>query len=133
MAISSVQPSLIQSCQLELGRFFQLFGEGVKGLTMPSELVDSVWHNMLENESEYKKFCMKHAGKRVGHDQDPGEGTVRWVHEYEKRFGSLHPVWFMDASGQFDLLAYNSYKATGEWIRGSWRCRPDSGDDDDGN
>ncbi|MFC7442597.1 hypothetical protein [Laceyella putida] len=132
-AVVQVHSNLFQVAEEELGRFFQLFGEGVKELSMPSGFIDSVWHRLLKCQTKYKAFCLQTVGKEVGHAQDSGEGRVPWVRDYEKRFGSLHPVWFMDAHGNLDQIVYNEYKATGEWTRGSWRCRPipgDGGDED---
>lgn len=120
------------SAQLELGKFLQMFAEGVRNLTMTSGFIDEIWHKLMKDESKYRDFCSKYAGKHVGHVEDVGEGTVQWVYEYEKRFGSLHPLWFTDENGKLDLEAYEQYKLTGIWERTSWRCRPIPGDGDGG-
>ncbi|SEN02882.1 hypothetical protein [Lihuaxuella thermophila] len=123
-ALSPTKPSLLQSAQIELGRFFQLFAEGVKGLNMPSRLIDSIWHKLYTDPAKYQNFCKEHGGVVVGHSPAKGEGAIHWIHEYEKRFGQLHPVWFMDDQGNLDENAYHEYLTTGEWTRASWDCTP---------
>ena len=66
--------SSVQIARRELGKFFQLFSEGVEGLTMPSQFIDNVWHNLLQDKENYKAFCKKYAGQYIDHVPDKGAG-----------------------------------------------------------
>ncbi|SHF34013.1 hypothetical protein SAMN05444392_11616 [Seinonella peptonophila] len=123
MTESNRQTALLRAAKQELGRFFQMFADGVKGLTMPSKLIDLVWHGMQKTEA-YTSFCLENCGTLVQHAPIKGVGTVSWVKDYENRFGSLHPVWFMNENGRLDEQAYSEYEASGNWHRASWDCGP---------
>ncbi|WP_052807271.1 hypothetical protein [Risungbinella massiliensis] len=113
-----------ESAEVELGKFFMLFGKGVKGLTMFSGLVDNIWHELLETPIKYHDFCEKTAGKQVAHVEMNGVGPIKWVTQYETEFGKLNEVWFMNKHGQLDTQAYKEYQVTGEVKRQSWDCGP---------
>src|SRR4051812_45550930 len=119
-----MQTAVKQTALVELGKFINLCSEGVKNLVMPSAFVDNVWHGLIHDEEKYKDFCHQHADSVIKHLEDKGEGTVQWVKDYEERYGSLHPVWFMNDKGEINNQAYTQYLNSGIWERASWRCRP---------
>ncbi len=112
-----------ERAEVELGKFLTLVGEGVDNLTMASQYVDEVWHAKLDDPEAYAAFCATTAGTYVSHEPGNGEGTIEWTSEYERRFGKLDDVWFMDKEGNLDKTALADYRDLGEF-RGSWDCVP---------
>jgi hypothetical protein len=107
----------------ELGKFFQLAASGAENLTMPSEVIDQEWHNLIEDKEAYEQFCIKKCGTVIEHKPCLGDGLVEWTPVYEARFGKLPQTWFIDKQGIFDEQAYKGYLETGKWYAG-WDCSP---------
>lgn len=113
---------MVKEAKTELAKFFQLIKENVPNLNMPSSAIDATWHSLLKSQ-EYRSFCHQHAGQVVGHEPASGHGLIEWTEEYEKRFGTLPMIWFIDEYGKLNHQEYNQYKKTGKWIS-SWDCKP---------
>lgn len=120
----------------ELARFFQLHVALDRPIEMWSKRIDSHWHDMLPdsetsrataNSSEaveaYDRFCIEACGRRIIHLKDKGHGPISWTAEYEKRFGKLPEIWFMNEAGVVDRPAHAHYLRTGMVIA-SWDCAP---------
>ncbi|RKL64946.1 hypothetical protein CR203_23345 [Salipaludibacillus neizhouensis] len=114
---------LEKSAKDEINKFFTLSIENVPNLSMMSEFIDSVWHDMLKDESEYKEYCESNFGKVIGHTTTQGEGEISWIKDYEAKYGLLSPLWFTNKNGFFDQKAYQSYLDTGI-VKASWDCTP---------
>lgn len=127
-----IENSLESTAKVEIVKLFQMLKEGVKDLTMPSTYIDSVWHEMIDRP-EYQPFCMRHAAMNVIHDPASGEGEIKWVKEYEKRFGKLPQVWFMNRDGVVDFVSFEAYNKTGRWEKAKWDCIPKEDDYGDGD
>lgn len=44
------------TAKVELGRFFQMFAEGVEKLTMPSKYIDRIWHELIAEKETINGF-----------------------------------------------------------------------------
>ncbi|MGH3566851.1 MAG: hypothetical protein ACRDRH_12625 [Pseudonocardia sp.] len=113
----------------ELARFFAISAESTQMCPMFSPCVDQAWHTLLATPDSYAKFSREACGQVLRHQASLGDGLIPWVSDYEARFGKLAPLWFADATGAVDQMAYATYRATGEVFH-SWDCSP-TGDDDD--
>lgn len=111
----------------ELAKVFQIAKDGVP-VDVFSKAVDSVWHEMLEDEATYVEFCYKTVGVVIGHKESKGSGRVGFIKAYERRFGRLPDIWFTDATGRLIETQYGEYRDTGS-VSASWNCRPTHGCD----
>lgn len=123
------KPALKNAVALrELGRFFTLSVELNKPLTMFSEYIDDAWHALMNDDAQYRKFCLDAVGQYIGHK--PGGSDLPeshpWVRDYEARFGRLDESWFADSNGSLNAPAFNRYLETGE-VQAAWDCGPSTG------
>lgn len=113
----------------ELARFFALSTELNSSLTMFSEYVDEVWHDLMTDQPKYQAFCKDACGQVLGHIPS-GETNpivvIEWVSEYEKRHGDLPPVWFADRNGVLQEDAQLDYLES-HTIVAAWKCSPSTG------
>ena len=109
---------------IELKKFF-IVAQSMKGevVPMPVSYVDECWHELQRDTEDYKQFTHSAVGADVAHGQLSGRGVVPWTETYEKLFGALDTVWFVDPSGNFDEESYSAYEATGTWEM-AWDCNP---------
>lgn len=110
----------VEQAKHELAKVFQL-AVNKGNITMPSRFIDKVWHDMLKDNDDYEKFCMKNCGRKILHDPDQGEGEIDWIEKYSQNFGKLNHLWFYDESGVFDQDKYETYMKTGK-LYASWDC-----------
>ncbi|MBU0279073.1 MULTISPECIES: hypothetical protein [unclassified Gemella] len=107
----------------ELRKFFTLLKvEGVD-LKMPNTYMDEVWHHMLEDDKEYKEFCLETAGAYIEHVPNKAKfpEELAWVKLYENKFGKLDISWFVTGEGNFQEKEYEEYIKTGV-LKMSWDC-----------
>lgn len=114
----------------ELARFFAVAVDSTQMCPMFSTFIDQTWHTMLSTPDAYAKFSLTACGQVLGHQETVGEGRILWVADYEAHFGALPPLWFTDATGTVDTIAYATYRATGEVFH-SWDCNPITDVDDE--
>ena len=107
----------------ELIKFFELSREKIDDLKMPRCIIDEYWHELLELENEYEKFCIKYAGRIIFHEKSGGEEVLEWVKRYEQNYGVLSPLWFTDKFRELDIKSYEQYKQSGI-VKLSWDCQP---------
>ncbi len=88
-----------QEANQELDRYLELCHEFGPGLSMFSPRVDAVWHQRLSDRHQYLESCRALDIAPIGHIS-AGAATApagtEWVAEYERRWGHLSDVWFMD-------------------------------------
>ena len=106
----------------ELRKLFVLRRELQVNVQMWSEFVDETWHDMSEH-SGYRGFCFSACGGDVAHVREAGFGQITWIKDYEKRYGSLPLVWFLDRYGKVRSHLYQRYRS-GRAIWTSWDCVP---------
>jgi hypothetical protein len=114
---------LLADAEIELGKFFNLAGEGISNLLMPQGIIDEVWHEKLKDNEKYLEFCFDHANAQIDHVETNGTGELEWVENYEKKFGKLNQAWFVDKNGVLDFDTYQEYLKNGKLIM-SWDCGP---------
>lgn len=125
-SIAGVERSVLTE---ELGRFFQVASEHRlktgKSAMMPVCIVDSVWHELVNNPPELRALIDTHLGieMEVAHLKSAGEGRLDWVELYESHFGELPAPWFINPDGSTNDQALEHYRQTGE-VRLSWDCTP---------
>ena len=94
-----------------------------KTANMPKCIVDTVWHDLLEQPITYADLTNDVVGCEVEHLANNGEGEIEWTEVYERRFGKLPAVWFISPEGNFDREAFDHYSDTGV-LKMSWDCTP---------
>jgi Bacterial protein of unknown function (DUF899) len=114
----------------ELARFLTVAADSTEICPMFSSYIDQTWHDLLSTPDRYAQFSRGACGKVIEHQASQGEGRISWISDYETRFGKLPSLWFADATGAVDQIAYAAYRATGEVFH-SWDCTPETDDDDD--
>jgi hypothetical protein len=111
----------------ELDKFFvvakQYFNETGQRANMPSCVVDSCWHELMEDDAQYVTFTQKAVGGRVEHLENKGFGLIEWVPVYERLFGKLANPWFVAPEGNAEAKAKAGYEQSGD-LRMSWDCTP---------
>jgi hypothetical protein len=108
----------------ELVRFFQVSRSTDQICQMFSPYVDSYWHAVeARNPRSFQSFCEREIGCEIEHRELIGEGVINWVSEYERRFGKLSQVWFMNAEGLVDQSMIDRYDS-GHGIYACWDCHP---------
>lgn len=127
MTTTLVMDEMKIAAERELGRFFTLFGDGVKNLVMPKSIVDEVWHEKLKKD-DYNEFCMKNAKQYVVHAPNKGNGEIKWFTKYEEKYGKLDKVWFTNKNGILDKKSYQIYLENGKPSM-EWDCKPIPTDD----
>lgn len=87
--------SAAASAVLEFKRYMGLAAIGYRGLPVPSQQVDNVWHAFLMFTQEYALFCRKAVGFFVHHVPGaPGRkplNSERTLQVYKRVFGSELP------------------------------------------
>jgi hypothetical protein len=123
----NIATEVMEQGRLELTRFFrvaQSYSKKTNELVlMPSCIVDSVWHDLLEKPKEYKEFTHNAIGCDVGHEKNNGKGIIQWTGHYEEKYGKLSEIWFTSPCGKLDNEAYNDYISTGKMLM-AWDCNP---------
>jgi len=121
----SLHTSLEATARNELAKFFIIASESDNSskIHMPSCIVDSYWHNLLTKKNQYKDFCNKYVGSDVGHISGKGYEEIVWVKKYEKRYGKLPSIWFLQPDGIFNQEGYENYQKNDVMIA-SWDCTP---------
>lgn len=111
--------------QRELQKFFALTAKAIDTdeMKMPRGIVDSAWHSLQLDSSEYIRFCAESAGTYVEHVQGSGCTEMLWVTRYEAEYGPLDELWFTDENGELNKAAYDEYVRSGKMIA-SWDCGP---------
>ncbi|HDS2562922.1 TPA: hypothetical protein QHU55_002537 [Klebsiella aerogenes] len=110
-----------QSAQEELRKVLQMACQGIE-VQMFSRAIDSVWHSLLESRNEYNAFSIAACGTIIGHRGGHKNGVVNFIESYERRWGELPNIWFVDENGYFDKDAYQEYIGTGI-VQASWNCQ----------
>ncbi len=123
MSVLNLSKENVSLAHTELEKVFHLSNSGIK-VEMFSKAIDSVWHDMLKNKEEYKDFCNKTIGRYIKHIKAPDFGEITFTSEYEKRYGKLDSIWFMDENGKIDITLQSKYKNS-DTIVASWDCSPE--------
>lgn len=102
----------------ELKKYFSLQYENA---VMFSKYIDEVWHDLIENhQAEYVELSTSACGMIVSHVAIANHGNptqeILWIDEYEKRYGELPEIWFMDKDGTVDENVYTEYKKSNRVI-----------------
>ncbi|MER7705429.1 hypothetical protein ABTX81_21370 [Kitasatospora sp. NPDC097605] len=118
----------------ELGKFFSITARRIDaGDTAPqmfSGAIDAAWHTLVADPAAHDAFALQHAGRKLAHVENTGNGYISWVAAYEEAYGPLPEVWFTSADGTLDTAALARYRDTGE-VWAEWDCSPTGGDSDD--
>ncbi len=116
---------------IELARFFAVAAaDNTQMCPMFSPCIDQAWHTLLVRPDPYAEFSRKACGQVLGHQVSLGDGVISWISDYEACFGKLPPIWFADAVGTVDQIAYATYRMTGEVFH-SWDCNPITDDEEE--
>ena len=124
-SVHSLSKFQVQKAKAELAKVFNMSAQGIE-IEMFSMAIDAVWHEMLQEPENYKKFCIESCGGLVGHQETKGYGIMTFVESYEARFGKLDNIWFIDQHGVFNHEAWEQYLETG-LVEASWKCGPTHG------
>ncbi len=112
----------------ELNKFFivakEYADQSGKIANMPSCIVDSCWHELMEDDGRYRSFTQGALGCQVNHLENKGHGLIEWVPVYERLFGELTAPWFITPEGQVDEDAKTHYQQNHEILM-SWDCTPE--------
>src|SRR6218665_3463988 len=111
----------------ELDKFFvvakEYFNETGKTANMPSCVVDSCWHELMEDDAQYASFTNRSVGGRIEHMENKGFGVIEWVPIYERMFGKLANPWFVAPEGKPIVELKAEYGQEGD-LRMAWDCTP---------
>src|SRR5437899_3268524 len=129
------RPGANDRAVVELGRFLTLAQDpaawGESGwMPMFSGFIYSIWHQQLGDPEGFTAFCQAHAGAEIVHIERRGFGPVDWVAAYEAAYGPLPLLWFVDAAGAVDKVAWDAYLDTGIVVTG-WDCGPKIAEEDE--
>jgi hypothetical protein len=87
------RPNSLSNAVLEFKRYMGLVALGYRGLPVPSQEVDDIWHAFLLFTREYAAFCRKTVGSFVHHIPTTSSGktkltkNARISRAYRKIFG----------------------------------------------
>lgn len=116
-------PTNYLQATVELSKAFSIAKDGHK-LEMFSGALDAVWHDLVARDDlTYANLCDNFVGADVIHHQEAEEGLVTFIPEYERRFGPLPLIWFLDERWQFQSAQHAEYTRLGT-VHASWNCRP---------
>lgn len=120
----SVESSLIAHTKEEFRKFLLAcevardFGVDGSALGMPQGIVDCFWTDFSQDE-EYSNFCRHLTNTEVRRQEaeEVQQLNAGWLPYYERMFGTLHDVWFVDERGELDFEAREAYLESKELLR----------------
>ena len=118
--------------KVELAKMFKIRTRVNGPMAMPCPfaeprlpLVDAIWHELIQDEDEYRDFCIQQAGVVIDHvEMETDSSMLGWIHDYEAEYGPLDEIWFRDATGELDVDAYTDYLDRKNPVMASWDCNP---------
>jgi hypothetical protein len=103
LAGGKLSQEVVEEAIDEFRKYLMLITLGHRSVAMTSREVDEVWHTFILFTRDYTSFCNDVFGNYLHHQpslpSDPLglESRQSFVEAYRKEFGSLHPIWGINA------------------------------------